>query len=387
MRNEMKVQKLAVVFCLAIANGAFADTTWTDAGADNLWTNAANWDAGVPISNDYVLVDDGGAGALINDGYYALTELVDVGLDNFGAITIDGGLLDAPPGIRIGDNPGSTGIITVEADGSVAGGWRALQAWYIRLGELGGNGTLVNNGAMIKVWSEWFNIAAWETGTAHVQLNGGFIWADGIHIGSGGTIDLAGGTLVVLGNQLGGLSLLVDSGQLTSYGVAFTVATVTEGFIFDFDVTNPGYTTIKALRSPTDQYLDWAAVYGLTDTNTTAALTYDFEPDGMDNLLEYALGGNPTNSDKAAVYPTSGMVDISGTNYMGFVYNRRLDAASRNLSYDIVTTENLQTAWTTNGGPYETSSSTNNAFFESVTNAIPTDTEKTFIKLEVTENF
>ncbi|RKX37459.1 MAG: hypothetical protein DRP64_17150, partial [Verrucomicrobia bacterium] len=129
MRNEVKIQKLAVVISLAIASGTFAATTWTDAGTDNLWTNAANWDAGVPISNDYVLVDDGGAGPLINDGYYALTEDVDVGLDNFGAITIDGGLLDAPPGIRIGDNIGATGIITVEADGSVAGGWRSLQAW------------------------------------------------------------------------------------------------------------------------------------------------------------------------------------------------------------------------------------------------------------------
>ncbi|RKX35098.1 MAG: hypothetical protein DRP64_19565 [Verrucomicrobia bacterium] len=296
--------------------------------------------------------------------------------------------MDAPPGIRIGDNPGGTGIITVEADGSVAGGWRSLQAWYIRLGELGGNGTLVNNGAMIKVWSEWFNIAAWEgSGTAHVQLNGGFIWAEGIHIGAGGTIDLAGGTLVVLGDQLGGLSLLIDSGQLTAFGVAYTLTTVDDGFVYDFDVTNPGYTTVSGLRSPTDQYLDWAAIYGLTDTNTTAALAYDFEPDGMNNLLEYALGGNPTNSDKAAVYPTSGMVDISGTNYMEFVYYRRLDAASRGLNYDIVTTENLLMAWTTNGGPYETSSSTNDASFESVTNAIPVDADETFIKLEVTENF
>src|SRR5438045_1590734 len=33
-----------------------ATVTWTGGGTNDLWSNAANWDAGVPVTNDIVVI-------------------------------------------------------------------------------------------------------------------------------------------------------------------------------------------------------------------------------------------------------------------------------------------------------------------------------------------
>jgi hypothetical protein len=58
---------------------------------------------------------------------------------------------------------------------------------------------------------------------------------------------------------------------------------------------------------PDPGYTAWAAEWGLAGTN--ASSTVDVDRDGFDNLLEYALGGNPTNADAIAdpaVFPSLG---------------------------------------------------------------------------------
>ncbi|RKX42597.1 MAG: hypothetical protein DRP64_09580, partial [Verrucomicrobia bacterium] len=139
--------------------------------------------------------------------------------------------------------------------------------------------------------------------------------------------------------------------------------------------------------SPAASYMEWAASFGLADTNGIGAPTFDVEPDGMDNLAEYALGGNPTNDDAASVLPIFGITDAGGgSNAMDYIYNRRLDAVLRGLTYGLNESTNLLSEWNYVGTDYETGSADIDSSFESVTNTIPIATEKGFINLEIEGN-
>jgi len=132
-------------------------------------------------------------------------------------------------------------------------------------------------------------------------------------------------------------------------------------------------------------YAVWVEDNNLTGAN--ALSTTDIEPDGMDNLLEYALGGNPTNDDSAAFMPVFGIMNIGGSNVIDYVYNRRLDAAILGLTYGLNQSMNLQSNWKYVGTAYETDSSTIDLYFESVSNSIPVATDKGFIQLKIEGDF
>ncbi len=132
-------------------------------------------------------------------------------------------------------------------------------------------------------------------------------------------------------------------------------------------------------------YAQWADANGLAGTN--ALSTTDVEPDGMDNLLEYALGGDPNVDDAAAKLPVYRMVEDGGTNGLEYVYNRRLDAATRGLDYGIIlNTDLISGTWSNIGTSAETGSAVIDAGFETVTNQIPAVEDEKFINLEVIEN-
>ena len=137
---------------------------------------------------------------------------------------------------------------------------------------------------------------------------------------------------------------------------------------------------VKVMQGTT--YADWAEENGLVGGD--ALRTADVEPDGMDNLLEYVLGGNPNVDDAASILPTSDFT----TDAIEYVYNRRLDAALRGLTYGLIlNTNGLQVAWDSVGTAFETTTGAIDADFESVTNAIPiTGVDVGFVNLEVTED-
>jgi hypothetical protein len=139
----------------------------------------------------------------------------------------------------------------------------------------------------------------------------------------------------------------------------------------------PGMTLID----PPPSYADWTGSFGLGGTN--AAYAADPDSDGMNNLLEYALGGNPTIDDAAGKLPVAETGELGGTNWFNYIYCRRLDAAARNLTYDVLAADDLTfTAWT--NSTEEAGSAAIDAEFESVTNRVPTDTDpQQFMKLEV----
>jgi hypothetical protein len=130
---------------------------------------------------------------------------------------------------------------------------------------------------------------------------------------------------------------------------------------------------------------NWVAGKGLSGEDALAGS--DPDSDGMDNLLEYALGGDPNVNDASAVLPASSMVAQSGTNWLEYIYNRRLDAAARGLDYDMILSEDLVAgSWTNIGQSAESGSAPVDDDFETVTNRIATDVSSKFAALEVTEN-
>ena len=109
--------------------------------------------------------------------------------------------------------------------------------------------------------------------------------------------------------------------------------------------------------------------------------------DGMDNLLEYALGGDPNVDDAATYLPTYGITEAGGgSNFVDYVYNRRFNSAALGLTYGLNTSTNLLSAWNYAGTAYETSSATIDQDFESVSNSVPFDTDEGFVNLEIMEN-
>jgi hypothetical protein len=130
-------------------------------------------------------------------------------------------------------------------------------------------------------------------------------------------------------------------------------------------------------------YESWVADQGLT-TGVNDALSDDPDADTMDNLLEYALGGNPLLNDAAVYLPGYELLADGGSNYLNYVYRRRIDYADRGMTYEVGAGGNLLYEPLTNATEYVNAGAID-AEFESVTNRISTDVEsEQFMQLKVT---
>ena len=85
--------------------------------------------------------------------------------------------------------------------------------------------------------------------------------------------------------------------------------------------------------------------------------------------------------DVPPVTPTAHIVN-AGSNVAEYVYRRRTDAAARGLQYGLEVTEDLSTAWNTNGYS-EVGTSPLEAGFEAVTNQVDTTPDTGFVRLKV----
>jgi len=76
-------------------------------------------------------------------------------------------------------------------------------------------------------------------GTGTVQFDGGVIQAEDFVL-ENGTMDITEGVLIINGNKAAAISAMVcETGNLTGYGGP-------QGVVIDYDVTNPGKTTVSA---------------------------------------------------------------------------------------------------------------------------------------------
>lgn len=184
---------------------------------------------------------------------------------------------------------------------------------------------------------------------------------------------------------------VVLANDVTFNNVEFGAVTLTDGTYTASELNSAlgtsrfsGAGTVTLVDTQAATFENWAVDNGLSGDN--ALTSADPDSDGMDNLLEYALGGIPNTDDAASVLPEFTMVDVDGTNWIEYVYNRRLDAGARGLAYDVILSADLTAgSWSNIGQTAEFGSAPIDEDFESVTNRIATDVSVRFTTLKVTE--
>ncbi|MGJ8672614.1 hypothetical protein [Rubritalea sp.] len=136
------------------------------------------------------------------------------------------------------------------------------------------------------------------------------------------------------------------------------------------------------IQMPYADYDEWVAKYGLSGDSALA--TADVENgstgDGYSNLLEFALGMNPTQSDagtREAKY-----TELDGENsYFVYEYERRTDYLEKGLSYSLIVTEDLATPSVEVPFDVEVDAAVDG--FETIRSRFPIDVEAKFIQLKV----
>jgi hypothetical protein len=122
-------------------------------------------------------------------------------------------------------------------------------------------------------------------------------------------------------------------------------------------------------------YDAWALGYGLI--GPAAAATHDGDWDGLANLYEFGLGGNPTNGSDTGHPPRWSR----NAGDMTYVYPRRLDSG---LTYWLETSTNLvANDWTNSGYVELPETGTRGTDFETVTNTVPVTTSEGFLRLRI----
>ena len=132
-------------------------------------------------------------------------------------------------------------------------------------------------------------------------------------------------------------------------------------------------------------YFQWAVDSGL-DIGINDDPTDNPDGDGLNNLYEYGLGGDPTNGADQGIPPAYAVAMDGGTNWFTYVYPKRSSAES-GIAYHLETDTDLVLApgWT--NGNYEVLGTwVTGGEFNYVTNRVSTDGEaKQFIQLIIEE--
>ncbi|MDF7823556.1 hypothetical protein P4B35_05985 [Pontiellaceae bacterium B12227] len=171
------------------------------------------------------------------------------------------------------------------------------------------------------------------------------------------------------------------------------------GFAMPSAGTNGTYAALDGLL-PSENYLPdgetlfartatpietWRVEYfGFADDAADGANSANPDGDSANNLWEYGLGGNPTNAADIGYVATAGTLDEDGTNFMEYVYARRIGSEAE-LDYNLEAASNLvSNDWNTAEYTELPMAGSLDAEFEAVTNRIDT-TGKTneFIRLKI----
>jgi hypothetical protein len=105
--------------------------------------------------------------------------------------------------------------------------------------------------------------------------------------------------------------------------------------------------------------------------------TNDFDFDGLNNLYEYGLGGDPTNNLNWGTLP---VFSKSGS---GFIYVHPMRSDDDSLTYTVETTTNLVDGVWTNAGYTVTGNNETGGILDFVTNDIDTVRNINFIRLQI----
>lgn len=135
--------------------------------------------------------------------------------------------------------------------------------------------------------------------------------------------------------------------------------------------------TVETISEPAmSGYADWAAGWG----DDIGAETNDYDNDGLSNIYEYGLGGNPTNAADRGAPPVFGVTDIGGTNSFHYIHPQLSDTNS-GLSYHIeLNTDLISGSWT-NAGYIVSGTNVTGGSLNYVTNITDMVADEKFIRL------
>lgn len=260
MKNRKLIMWMCVVLLAVLANSASARylvfwpssgnvANWNDTGtwlwADNDWSAVSN-----PTATDTVEIRDPDKNLLI-DTYAECQAFTGPGHQSWSTnSTVDvlsGGDLNVisqgwGDALHIGYSGQGTmsvytgGSVHVQMNGSSEGG-------VTRIGGPGSDALLNMQGG---IWTsdnalsmDEYN----EGGSSRIQLDAGLIDVGWLNVGTGALMDITGGVMEVRNDMSGSMAGWISGGKITAYGGTGTV-------MWDYDITNPGVTTVWAVPEP-----------------------------------------------------------------------------------------------------------------------------------------
>ncbi|MDT8299970.1 MAG: MBL fold metallo-hydrolase [Sedimentisphaerales bacterium] len=333
------------VLMFSLVGGAAADElTWDNSSGDSLWSNPENWDINkVPNTGDGVYINwrTDPTEVIIDADTEARFDSVTISNDSVGGqgfvhLHMTGGTLTAGNLIRIGRN--QLGMFTID-DGDVT-------CSAFQLGRKDpSKGVVYINGGTVTVST---NVRVPRGGSqgSELHLNGGILYANGLVMndpddplsGTNGNMDIAGGVLVLTSeeDQTEKIKGYVRNGWITAYGVN-SGELLQDGRLalvqIDYDVTNPGMTTVRAVaanavqaRSPEPRDGAILDIADATSLNWTAGATAARHDLYFGNSIEDVNAADTT--DTTGIY--QGGRDVSGYIFpqaleWGTTYYWRLD--------------------------------------------------------------
>ena len=381
-----------------------------------------------------------GASSVSITGALHIAKLNDGAIMPTGTVSMAGGTLEcgtlnigahgnASLTLNGGDVHVGTGGITIglsNADGQLNMHGGTLQATnsFMNIGHTDSAGLLAISNGSINI-SGTISIGSGSRGIGRIDQSGGSVSANKLMIGAAlsasGTVNLYGGELLIHG--LDATALQISNGCINlqqtviqwanSNVTDWVTNAVNDGIICYSNGFAPGTYSANGFDgqlvigdsvlywdnldngsqfsqsaiwveqlSASSLYDTWTAEYELAEID--AELPADPDRDGLDNLTEYGLGGNPTNASDVGIIPTFGMVDVGGTNGFEYVYHQRSDAAARGLDYYLELNTKLDGGVWTNHGYAVVDASASDAGFQTVTNRISTEPfTALFIRLRI----
>lgn len=207
------------------------------------------------------------------------------------------------------------------------------------------------------------------SGTASIYYNGSFLASGSVGAGvdwnGTDTFGIWGGAGSIGANTL---DIIDDAAILGGKGDVGMVRVYTH--VLSLNEVGQSYHAVLG-----SSYEIWAASYNLQEPASG-----DDDHDGLSNIYEYGLGGNPTNASDQGTSPEFGMMTDGGSNVFSYVYPQLSDPES-GLAYFLETcTDLVSGAWTNAGYTVEGTNATGGAL-DFVTNTTGTIEGQKFIRL------
>ena len=181
--------------------------------------------------------------------------------------------------------------------------------------------------------------------------------------------DLGSGTTEIANET--GLEFFNDVNTMTRIDIGTWAANGSSGTRFHLD-------NVQVISGATG-YAAWVGGWGGIDIGSE---TNDYDNDGVLNLYEYGLGGDPTNALDQGTPPVFMIVNDGGSNVFSYVHPQLSDANS-GIAYFLELKTNLTSGIWINNGYTVTGTNAGAGTLSYITNIINTATNQKYIRLVI----